>query len=78
MSKNSRLLPVLAALVAACCVSTPAVAAADAACQPIFDAATKIFAGSNPCLHHAGPPRRQVPKCRGDLYQQRDIRHLQR
>ena len=29
---------------AACCVSTPAVAAADAACQPIFDAATKIFA----------------------------------
>jgi len=43
MSKNSRLLPVLAALVAACCVSTPAVAAADAACQPIFDAATKIF-----------------------------------
>lgn len=44
MSRNSRLLPVLAAVMAACCISTPAVAAADAACQPIFDAATKIFA----------------------------------
>lgn len=44
MSKNRRLLLALAALMAACCVSTPAVAAADAACQPLFDAATKIFA----------------------------------
>ncbi len=44
MSKNSRLLLVLAAHMAACCVSIPAVAAADAACQPIFDASTKIFA----------------------------------
>lgn len=44
MSRNIRLLLVPAALVAACCVSTPAVAAADAACHPIFDAATKIFA----------------------------------
>jgi hypothetical protein len=44
MSKNSRLLLALVALMAACCVSVPAVAAADAACQPIFDAATKIFA----------------------------------
>ena len=44
MYKNRRLLPALAALMAACSVSIPAVAAADAACQPIFDAATKIFA----------------------------------
>jgi len=44
MSKNRRLLPTLAALIAACCVSMPAVAAADAACEPVFDAATKIFA----------------------------------
>jgi hypothetical protein len=44
VSKNSRLLLALAVLVVACCVSIPAVAAADAACQPIFDAATKIFA----------------------------------
>ena len=44
MSKNNRLLFTLAAVMAACCVSIPAVAAADVACQPIFDAATKIFA----------------------------------
>ena len=44
MCKNWRSLSVLAALMVACCVSIPAVAAADAACQPIFDAATKIFA----------------------------------
>jgi hypothetical protein len=44
MSKNSQLLPALVVLMAACCVSTPGFAAADAACQPIFDAATKIFA----------------------------------
>jgi hypothetical protein len=44
MSKNRRLLAALAALMVACCISTPAVAAADATCQPMFDAATKIFA----------------------------------
>jgi hypothetical protein len=44
MSKNSQLLLALAALMAASCVSTPAVAAADATCQPMFDATIKIFA----------------------------------
>jgi hypothetical protein len=44
MPRNRRLLPALTALVAACCASIPAFAAADAACQPIFDSAAKIFA----------------------------------